>query len=372
MHSRRIIIILIAISLLYTRCKPDEPGPEPNGPFVCEGNSPTLYELELPDNVTMFPQPADNPMTEEGVELGRRLFYDTILSGDSSLACAGCHQQAFAFTVPDQFSIGIEGIAGTRNSMPLFNLGWQPNFTWDGRAEDIEEQALEPVPNPIEMHLEWPEAVERLERHELYPEWFCGAFESSEIHPELVTKAIAQFLRSIVSFDSDFDKDIRGELQLEQSALDGFDIFVDEGQGFGNPGHCFHCHDGSASFFTDFEFHNNGLDMVTDFNNWPDPGRGGVTTEIQDYGHFRTPSLRNIALTSPYMHDGRHQTLEEVIEHYNSGFQTTGQLHDDPLAVSDFGTGLGLTEDEKSDLISFMHALTDSTLITNPDYSNPW
>lgn len=369
MSANRLLSILILFSTALGCC-PD-PGPEPPMTFECESSEPTPFTLDLPDNVAMFPQPADNPMTVEGVELGRRLFYDPILSGDSSLSCAGCHQQAFAFTVPDQFSLGIEGVPGNRNSMPLFNLGWSPNFTWDGRAETLEEQALEPVPNPVEMHLEWPDAVSRLESHDLYPSWFCDAFGASEIHPELATKAMAQFLRSIVSFDSDYDKAVRNELELEDSALDGFDVFLDEGGGQGGAGHCFHCH-GFLPFFTDHTFHNNGLDAVADFNMWPDPGRGGITNEIQDYGHFRSPSLKNIALTAPYMHDGRIATLEGVVEHYNSNFQISGQPYDDPLAVSDFALGLDLTEDEKSNLISFLNTLTDSTLITNPDYANPW
>lgn len=358
---------ILLLILIFSRCKPD-PGPDP---FMCEGSNPTPYILELPNGITAFTDAVDNPMTEEGVELGRRLFYDAILSKDSSLACAGCHQQKHAFTVPEQFSLGVEGVPGNRNSMPLFNLGWNPNFTWDGRAPTIEEQALEPVPNPVEMHLEWPEAVQRLQGHSQYPEWFCSAFGTTDIHPDLATRAIAQFLRSITSFDSEYDKDVRGEGQMSQEALDGFDIFVDEGFGLGNPGHCFHCH-GAFPHFSDYAFHNNGLDMVTDFTQWPDPGRGGITNEIQDYGHFKTPSLRNVALTGPYMHDGRMQSLEEVIEHYNSGFQTTGQPYDEPLAVSDFSAGLNLTDTEKSNLIAFMNALTDSTLITNPDYSDPW
>lgn len=369
MNHKHIILFLASLGLMFSHCKPGEP--EPPAPFVCESSDPTPFSPEIPDIVAMFPQPADNPMTEEGIELGRRLFYDSILSGDSSLACAGCHQQEFAFSVPDAVSLGIDGVAGIRNSMPLFNLGWNPNFTWDGRAESLEEQALEPVPNPIEMHLEWPEAVERLERHASYPDWFCAAFGTSEIHPELASKAMAQFMRSIVSFGSPYDIHLSGGEQMSDDALDGFDIFLDEGTGFGNPGHCFHCH-AALPFFSDYTFHNNGLDMVSSIAEWTDKGRGGITNEIQDYGHFKTPSLRNIAVTAPYMHDGRFQTLEEVVDHYNGHFQVTGQPFDDPLAVSDFATGLNLTDSEKSKLISFMEALTDSTLLTNPAYSDPW
>jgi len=207
--SNWILLVFVFVSTcLWWSCKPDDPCPpdcpEPN----CEPHVATPYEIISPPDFPPMAIPADNPMTEEGIQLGRMLFWDPILSSDSTLACAGCH-----------------GIAGTRNSMPLFNLGWYPRFTWDGRAVTLEEQILEPVPNPIEMDLNWELAAERLNNHPDYPEHFRKAFNTCEpVDSTDVSKAIAQFLRTMISAGSKYDQATFGDgsVQLEDDELDGF------------------------------------------------------------------------------------------------------------------------------------------------------
>jgi len=319
---------------------------------------PTLYEFDLPNDVPQFDVPEDNPTTEEGVELGRMLFYDPILSGDSTLSCGGCHNRDLSFTDNAQFSPGIDGSTGNRNAMKLVNVAYNEKFNWHGSANSLEDQALEPVTNPVEMKAEWPNVVERIQQTERYPKRFGEAFDTAKVTKERVVKAIAQFERTLLSFNSKYDKVQRQEAFFTQAELRGSDLY------FSEDGDCFHCHGGPL--LTDQEFHNNGLDST--FSD--DPGRYEITGDPLDKGLFKSPTLRNIELTAPYMHDGRFSTLREVINHYSKSVTKSKTI--DPLMKQADQGGLQLTEQEKDDLIAFLKTLTDKEFINNEEHSNPF
>ncbi len=350
MKISQFVLILITVSLfLLVNCKEDGPTMEAY---------PTPYDLVIPEGFPEITIPEDNPMTVEGISLGRMLFYDPILSGDSTQSCAACHAQAFAFSDNGkQFSEGIDGEVGNRNSTTIINPGWLPSLFWDGRAASVEDQAFGPVPNPIEMHEEWTDATDKLNAHPDYPDLFLQAFETDDIDSVLVVKAIAQFERTLISSNSKFDKYLAGTVELSESEKNGFDLF------FSEEGDCFHCH--GTILFTDNLFHNNGLDRSFD-----DLGLGGVNGDSNDNGKFKAPTLRNIAFTAPYMHDGRFATLEEVIDFYSEGLVWSSTV--DPLLKNVFQGGALLTEEEKQDLIAFLNTLSDTDFIENPDFSNPF
>ena len=335
------------------------------------GHVVTPYDLETPAGFQPMPIPPDNPMTVEGVKLGRHLFHEPRLSGNNTMSCASCHLQTHAFSDPERFSTGIDGIQGTRNSMALINMGWDQRFFWDGRAFSLEEQIFFPVRDPIEMHETWPNAVAKLQADDAYVALFNEAFGTTTIDSVLASKAMAQFIRTMISANSKFDKSIRGELQLSQDEQLGFLLTQMEGgpptdstQGqFGAD--CFHCHPHGGMRFTDGIIRNNGLDPE---GAWADLGLGGVTGLPQDYGKFKTPTLRNIALTAPYMHDGRFQTLEEVIEHYDSGGHPSSTV--DPNMKFSQG-GLQLTAEKKQQLLAFLHTLTDWDFVNDERFSDP-
>jgi cytochrome c peroxidase len=280
-----VISLLLLTVLVLQNCKPEPPPPPP--PF-----NPTPLELERPFGFPLMIIPDDNPTTVEGVELGRMLFYDPILSGDNSQSCADCHSQDFVFSDNGKrFSTGIDGSVGDRNAPTIINAGWNPAHFWDGRAATLEEQALDPVRNPIEMNQPWTVAMDKLNAHPDYPDLFYSAFGTYEIDSMLVVKAIAQFERSMISSESKFDKFLNGEAVFTDEEQRGFEIYFTE------KGDCFHCH--GTVLLTDNEFHNNGLDSVL-----TDPGLGGITGNPSDLGRFKSPSLRNILFSAPYMHDG--------------------------------------------------------------------
>lgn len=354
-------ILLLGMGLVACDDEPIDP-PGPSFP------APTPYTW---NQKPFFPQPviaADNPLTVEGIELGRHLFYDTRLSGDNTQSCASCHNQELAFTDNGKrFSTGITGAIGTKNSMPIFNLTWNSRFFWDGRAATLRQQVLLPVEDPIEMHDNLPGVVNELKATTLYPQLFGKAFGSEEITAQNMAKALEQFILSVVSTDSKFDKFRQNPVlnPLTASEQRGFDLFMREfspaGSNRPKGADCFHCH--GTHLFTVNNFTNNGLDSE------PATGFQIVTGNPLDRGKFKTPSLRNVALSGPYMHDGRFSTLEEVIEHYNSGLKSSPTI--DPNLKS-AGVGLGLTAQDKSDLIAFLHTLTDTVYLNNPAYSNPF
>ena len=301
--------------------------------------------------------PEDNPLTYEGIDLGHRLFFDPILSGDNTQSCASCHVNQKSFSDSKQFSIGIDGSSTPRNAMAIINLAWDTSFFWDGRQPSLEKQAIEPVENPSEMNEEWPHAISELKSHPDYPALFYQAFGTTTITRDHVTKAISQFERILISANSKFDQYKREEISLTSSELRGLEIFTSE------RGDCFHCHVPAGRLFADNRFHNNGLD-----SNPKDTGRYQVTGDPEDIGKFKTPTLRNIALTAPYMHDGRFDTLEEVIDHYDQGGMPSPTI--DPL-MKYVGEGLNLTPQDKLDLIAFLHTLTDLEFVNNPMFSDP-
>lgn len=329
------------------------------------GYEPTPQPLEIPtlflENIIAPVIPNDNPQTIEGVALGKKLFFDPILSANGTQSCASCHspQNAFADNTPT--SIGIDGILGTRNSMPLFNLAWNYNerFNWDGTALSLERQAEEPVENPIEMHSNWENVVNRLQAHPEYPELFRLAFKTNAITKELTTKAIAQFERTLISANSKFDKYLLGQASLTPQELNGLDVFLRE-----DKGDCFHCHGNPNNpLWTDNNFHNNGLDTT-----FSDLGLGGVTGDPNDHGKFKSPSIRNLAFTAPYMHDGRFSTLDEVINHYSEGLQNSPTI--DPLMKKIALGGVQLSDQDKADLKVFLLALSDPSFINNSEFQN--
>ena len=328
-----------------------------------ETYTPIPYNLEVPqlfaDKLIAPVIPANNPLTVEGIALGKKLFSDKILSGNGTISCAHCHrlQEAFSHSLP--FSEGANGIFGDRNSMPLFNLAWNfdERFAWDGNDFSLEHQAFEPVSNPIEMNGNWKNIEKRLNNHDSYPNLFKMAFGTSTIDSVLITKAIAQFERTLISGNSKFDQFLLGQVSLTPEEQNGFDVFMDEAKG-----DCFHCHGSNNNpLWTDNKFHNNGLD--TSFS---DLGLGAVTGDPADNGKFKTPSLRNLTFTSPYMHDGRFATIEEVINHYSEGLQNS--LTIDPLMKKVNQGGVNLSEKDKADLKAFLLTLTDLDFINNPDF----
>ena len=328
--------------------------------------NPTPAQIDVPQIFAQYlPSqyiPSNNPLTVEGIELGRKLFFDPILSGDGTQACADCHSPQLAFTDTNRFSTGIDALQGDRNSMPIFNMAWNlsEKFFWDGRAIGLEGQALGPVVNPIEMHNTWSNAAKALQNDPIYPNMFFAAFGTSTIDSTLTTKAIAQFERTLVSGNSKFDKFLLGQVALTPSEMSGFNVFGTEAGG-----DCFHCH-GSAGnpLWTDNEFRNNGLDAT-----FTDLGFGTVTGNPADNGKFKTPSLRNLVFTAPYMHDGRFATLDEVLDHYSTGVIMSSTIDGDMQFASQ--GGVQMTPQEKADLKAFLLTLTDSSFINNPAYQAP-
>jgi len=304
--------------------------------------------------------PADNPMTVEGVALGRKLFYDGLLSKDGRMSCATCHLQEHGFAEPRQTSQGVFPDAiGPRNAMALINLGWvRTGLFWDGRSATLEEQALDPIRNPLEMATTWPEVEAKLNAHDEYPELFKRAYGVDYIDSLTVAKALAQFERTLISGNSKFDRWYnRQEIMLNDQEIRGFILYTTE------EADCFHCH-GLGGLITDNLFHNNGMD--TEF---PDKGRYDVTGNPADIGKFRTPTLRNIEMTAPYMHDGRFFTLEEVLDHYSDHVTWSPTIS--PLMELVGSNGAQLTQQQKEDLLAFLRTLTDHEFLNNPDFSDP-
>ncbi|WP_420551765.1 cytochrome-c peroxidase [Tenacibaculum aiptasiae] len=303
--------------------------------------------------------PSNNPLTKEGIALGKKLFFDKILSKDNTQSCATCHDPKRAFTDETRFSDGVNGNFGSRNSMPIFNLAWNfdERFAWDGKELSLERQALEPVRNPIEMHSKWTDVAQRIQNHAEYPTLFKQAFGNVKIDSTLITKALAQFERTLISGDSKFDQFLLGKVQLTPEEKNGFDVFMDETRG-----DCFHCHGSNNNpLWTDNKFHNNGLDAT-----FTDLGLGKVTGDPNDNGKFRTPSIRNLKFTAPYMHDGRFATIEEVIEHYSTGLKASPTI--DPLMKKVNQGGVNISNKDKADLKAFLLTLTDNNFVNNPDF----
>lgn len=326
------------------------------------------YKLEYPDYFgNRISIPASNPTTRQGVYLGRMLFYETRLSSSKTISCASCHQQKLAFTDGKAFSAGI-GRPARRNAMSLANLLWVRNFFWDGRAKGLEAQAKVPLGDPHEMGNYLDRAVKELQKTKLYPGLFREAFGTPVVTADRIAMAIAQFERTLISANSNYDKYLRGQYKPTDHELSGMELFMNSADAGKNirGASCAQCH-GTPKMYMEL-FHNNGLDSVP-----KDLGREELTGMPNDRGRFRVVTLRNIALTAPYMHDGRFKNLQQVLDHYNEHIQPSRTLSlslvNRPNDVG--GKSLGLTAGEKSDIISFLNMLTDSTFTNNPKFSDP-
>ncbi len=297
--------------------------------------------------------PADNPLTIEGVALGRKLFHDPRLSGNGAQSCASCHAPDRAFSDRVAYSRGAEGVIGARNAQPLVNLAWQPAYAWDGSQPRVRDQTLAAMTNPIEMHAEAAKVAATLARQENIRADFAAAFGTPEITPERIGLALEQYLLAQVSADSKFDRALRGEATMTEDEQRGFALFLTEyDPARGKRGaDCFHCHGGPL--FSDFAYKNNGLAL-----HGTDHGREKVTANANDADKFKTPSLRNVAVTGPYMHDGRFRTLEDVVAHYDHGVARSATL--DPNLAKHPDGGLQLSTDDQRALVAFLRTLTDA------------
>jgi cytochrome c peroxidase len=320
---------------------------------------PVPLTINIPSNFPPITHPEDNPLTEEGVELGRHLFWETKLSGDNNMSCATCHSPQNAFSEPYNVSVGINGDSGTRNAMVLQNLAWSNDFFWDGRSSSLEEQILIPVLDSTEMDETWANFLSEIKYDNKYRELFFDAFGILNPDSTHAAKALAQFVRTMVSTNSKFDKFLRQELALSQEESAGYASFNSL-----NGGDCFHCHGGILG--TDNSYKNNGLDEFP-----IDTGRGLVTNLESDYFKFKVPSIRNVEYSAPYMHDGRFSNLDEVINFYSTGIHSNSP-NIDPLIEFASQGGVQLSPQERTELKAFLLTLSDPDFINNPKFSNPF
>ncbi len=324
-------------------CKPDDVWQQP-------GKADAIFAPPAHFPVTYYDF-SRNPVTAPGFELGRRLFYDPILSRDSSISCASCHRQEFAFSDGGKaVSHGIGGRAGTRNSPGLFNLAWSRSFMWDGGVNHLEVFPLAPITEAAEMDETLAKVMDKLRKHPVYPGLFEAAFGPGELTDQRFLFALAQFQNMLVSANSPYDRFLQGKEALPAAAMNGLAIFRS---------HCSGCH--SDVLFTDHSFRDNGMDSL-----FADAGRGRITQLGTDTGRFKVPSLRNVALTAPYMHDGRFVDLSTALEHYRTGLSHSASmdalLHNaPPLSATDI-----------IQLQVFLEQLTDHSFINNPLYKNPF
>jgi cytochrome c peroxidase len=314
----------------------------------------TPYSFKMSATFPIPNLPPDNPLTIERVELGKTLFFDKRISINNRQSCADCHSPERAFTDGRRTARGAQGQSGTRNAMPLFNLAWKSEFFWDGHAKSLRQQVLEPIKNPMEMNQTLTNLITKLASDGNYPALFQAAFGSPAITAEKLSLALENYLLTLTSFDSKFDHVLAGQETFTPQEQRGFELFSTEydprrGQ-FGAD--CFHCHGGPL--FQSQGFANNGLDSA-----FSDLGRGAVTGKSYDAGKFAVPSLRNVALTGPYMHDGRFKTLDEVVEHYCTGVKRSATL--DPNLARHPDGGVPLTAADKKALVAFLDTLTDET-----------
>ena len=310
-----------------------------------------LY-LEIPKD---WPKPKydlkKNPLTEEGFQLGRHLFYDPILSRDNTISCQSCHLQQTGFThVDHQLSHGIEGKIGTRNSMALINLAWNKDFMWDGGVNNLEVQPINPITNPLEMDETLENIIAKLQTSEKYKLLFSKAFGDEKVTSQRLLKALAQFTVMLKSSNSKYDKMIRKEVEFTEREQRGYTLFKTN---------CASCH--SEPLFRSDKFEKNGLPIDTTLN---DLGRIKITGKPEDYLRFKVPTLRNIQFTFPYMHDGRFKTLTEVVRYYNS-------LGHDKKLPKELAEPMQLSDKDRVDLVLFLTTLTDTEFLNDKRFSFP-
>jgi cytochrome c peroxidase len=293
-----------------------------------------------------------SPLSREGVALGRRLFYDPVLSRDSIISCSSCHLSYTAFTHVDHaLSHGIHDSVGTRNSPALMNLAWSRHFMWDGAVNHLDMQALAPINHPAEMGETTARVVHKLRRGGRYAPLFAAAFGDTAITGERLLKSIAQFELTLVSANAKYDRVMAGSEQFTEQEANGLRLFR---------AHCATCH--AEPLFTDGGFANNGLPMDTVLR---DPGRMRITADPKDSLRFKVPTLRNIEFSFPYMHDGRFRSLRAVLDHYDHGIKPSATL--DPRME----TAIQLTSDERTDVIAFLLTLSDRDFLFNPEHAYP-
>ena len=316
----------------------------------------TRYRFEKPAN---FPEPTytfeNNPVTPQGFQLGRRLFFDPILSRDGSVACSNCHQQGLAFADGPQhpFSVGVDNRFGIRNAPPLANLAFKQEFFWAGGVTHLDFVPTNAIENELEMDESLANVVDKLNQHVEYPTLFKQAFGVDTITSPYLLHAFSQFMVMMVSANSRYDKYVRNEGEtLTEGELKGMQLFEAK---------CGACH--SGELFSDFSFRNNGISTT-----FSDEGRARVTEHPLDVGKFRVPSLRNVARTAPYMHNARFKTLEKVLEHYASGVQESPTL--DPLLKDETQLGIPMTDEEQTLIITFLETLTDYEFVADERFRN--
>lgn len=373
--KRRELLLFLLLAMVFLSATCTQPPEE----------TPTPYELEVPQFFpTQLNIPYDNPLTVEGVELGRHLFYDEHLCGyigtepDSLMSCATCHVQEHAFKAgidntrfPGGKVFGRSGNYTHHNMLPLINLVFNnEGYLWSGavhsqnpnpQMRNIEDIVRMTILDPNEMNGSIETTLEAIRTNPKYPEMFQKAFGSDEITIERIEKAIAQFVRTLISANSKFDRYLRGQEQLTPQELNGYILFSTE-----EGADCFHCHGGSGTpLFTTNLFYNNALDEThTDTQD-----HASVTENSNDIGTYRAPTLRNIAVTAPYMHDGKFSSLDQVLNFYNSELVMSPTVS--PLMHKINEGGTHLTPSQIADLKAFLNTLTDEEFLTNPKFSNP-
>lgn len=328
------LLVVVSASSFLLACKKNKIAPVSNWGFK---------------NPSGFPSPvysfSDNQQSYEKFVLGRYIFYDMDLSIDSTVSCASCHHAAHGFAGHNTpLSPGVNNLIGTRNSPAIFNMAWSNSFMWDGGINHLEVMPVAPFTNPVEMNISMAALIDRMNQSPKYKELFKSAYGTETVTDQKVLKALAQFMAMIISDKSKYDKMRNGTASFSNEEQAGYVLFQQK---------CASCH--TEPLLTDRSYRNNGLD-----DSWTtETGRYHITQDASDMGKFKVPSLRNVELTYPYMHDGRFMTLNQVLEHYNSGVKTSATL--DPLLQN----GIPLTNMEKYQLIQFLKTLTDYELMTN-------
>ena len=319
-----------------------------------------------------------NVVSKKTVELGRHLFYEKRLSGDNTVSCGSCHQQSKGFSDPSRLSVGVGGRLSKRQSMSLANLMWTNKLFWDGRVDTFEEQVPHPIHDINEMASNFPDIITKLSELPKYREMFKRAYGSEEVTADRIIKALTHFQKTLVSANSTYDKYLRGEYEPTAQERLGMQLFFEHPfAGVIRGANCGDCHLNVVTFgkTIDFEgFHVNGIQPDLSDTTVADPGLERVTGNIADRGKFRTPGLRNIAVTAPYMHNGQISSLNQVLDHYNNPNLIFADNVDQLILEGSNrpdGRGLGMTPQEKQAVLAFLQMLTDEEFLTNPDFSEP-